>query len=939
MARIIIVVASLLALSVAAASTGTNRPNTEPGLGEYDLPLYPNGTYRDGILSPDEFLGYTLGAWPASYDNIIAYFEYLAETFPNATLHEYGETYEGRRLVYLVVTSEANALRLADIRGDIGKLADPRKLENEGEAARIIESTPAVAWMAYGIHGDELSSCDAALQLAYQLLAGTDEETRLLVDELVVCIDPCENPDGRTRWLQMLRQWSGVVPSHDVQSLAHRGMWPRGRMNHYLFDLNRDWFATIHPETKGKTAAILDWTPQYFLDAHEMGSTNTYLFSPPREPFNPYMVEYIHKWWRRVASDQGSMFDRYGWSYYTREWNEEFFPGYGSSWAIYLGAVGMLFEQARVDGSRVKRPEGTIMTYRETVHHQFLGSIANLITCANGRRELLTDYYNIKLANVRGKGTAGVFLFPPSANESRLTLLAEKIQHQRIEVETATSSFKVGRARSAAGADVDNITFPEGTLIVRTNQPLKQLVQVILSFDIRIPTSVLEIEKKEILKKNRTKLYETTAWSMPLAFGVDAYYAESLPRVKTRPYQAPKIEGALYHEKSGIGFVFDCTDDRSYQLLSRLLERDYRLRSSRKPFENRERLFPRGSFQIRFNDNPDLDVGELETLAEETGVEVYGIETSLGQRYADLGGREFALLEKPRIALFGGHPASAYTFGACWHLLDNRFGARTTLLDVARLNGTDLDKYNVLVLPNVWGDALAYKRLFGKSGIDKLNDWVEAGGTLIAIGNASALLADSSVAVSKVRVKRQVLDKIARYQDAVVHAEEAEAPVVDSLEVWEGAKPEGEDRTITDSEASPKHDRIREADEKARKLYPRGAILSVELDDEHWLTIGCPEKLPVMFNTNYAYMTAGGVQIPGRLAHGDDLRLSGLIWPEARERWGKTAYLTREAKGKGQIILFAAQPNFRGYFYGAERLLLNAMLLGPGFGTRKSIDW
>jgi hypothetical protein len=940
MSRTIIPVALLLVHLAAAAYAGTNRLNTAPGLGEYDLPFYPNGTYRAGVQPPDEFLGYTLGAKPTSYDNIIAYFEYLAETFPNATLHDYGETYEGRRLVYLVVTSEANTTRLADIRRDIAKLADPRKLDNDGEATRIVETTPAVAWTAYGIHGDELSSCDAALQLAYQLLAGTDAETRLVVDELVVCIDPCENPDGRTRWLQMMAQWNGVVPSHDVQSLAHRGMWPRGRMNHYLFDLNRDWFATVHPETQGKTEAILKWTPQYLLDAHEMGSTDTYMFSPPREPFNPYMVDYIHKWWRRAAVDLGRAFDPYGWSYYTREWNEEFFPGYGSSWAIYLGAVGMLFEQARVDGSQVKRPEGTVMTYRESVHHQFLGSFANLLTCANGREELLADYYNIKLKNVKGKDAAGAFLFPPSANESRLALLAEKIQHQQIEVETATGSFKVGQARSGAGSDVKNMTFPEGTLIVRTNQPLKQLVEVLLSFDIRIPTSFLEVEKKEILKRSRSKLYETTAWSMPLAFGVDAYYAESLPRVKTQPYTASEAMGKLTGADSPIGFVFDCTDDRSYHLLSRLLERDHKVWSSTKPFENKGRLFPRGSFQIRLNSNPNLDTEELAELAEETGVNVYGIETSLGHEYTDLGGKEFKLLEKPRIALFGGHPASAYTFGACWHLLDNRFGMRTTLLDVARLNSTDLDKYNVLVLPNVWRDAMTYKSLFGKGGIAKLNDWIESGGTLIAIGNASAFLADSSVAVSKVRPRRQVLKKLARYETAIKTAEEAEAPVVDSLAVWEGAEPKGDDDSEMDEKTRMKYDQIKAADEKARKLYPRGAILSVVLDEEHWLTVGCGKTLPVMFNTNYAYMTAGNsVQVPGRLADGKDIRLSGLVWPEARARWSKTGYLTREAKGKGQVIMFAAQPNFRGYFYAAERLLLNAMLLGPGFGTRRSIEW
>jgi hypothetical protein len=938
MSRFSILIVLLTTLLAAAAGAQTDRIHPAPGLGDYDLPFFPDGSYRSGVKSPDDFLGYRLGSTPTTHEMIFAYLDYLAETFPNATIHDYGETYEGRRLGYLVVTSEKNAEKLADYREDLAKLADPRGLD-DGKAARIIKDTPAVAWMAYGIHGDELSSSEGALQLAYQLLAGTDTQSRLIMDELIVCIDPCENPDGRTRWLQQLTQFGSAVPSHDIQSMVHRGQWPWGRMNHYLFDLNRDWFAGVHPETRGKTAAILDWMPQYLLDCHEMGPTDTYMFSPPREPFNPHMVNYIHKWWYRAARDLGSSFDRYGWSYYTREWNEEFYPGYGSSWAIYLGGVGMLFEQAGVDGSQVKRYEGTVMTFRETVHHQFLGSFSNLLTMANGREELLSDYYNVKLANVKPeKNNTGAFLFPPGPNVSRLARFAGQLLHQHIEVETASASFKPGSVVSGFGEDVRNKTFPAGTLIVRTSQPLKQLVEVILSFDIRIPDAYLEIERKEILKRNRSKMYEVSGWSMPLAYGLDAYYAETLPRLQTEPYNEPESKNGLFGDDSPVGFVFDCTDDRSYHLLIRLLDKGYKIWSSRKPFENDGKLFPRGSFQIRLNANPQLDPEEIGRLAEDTGVEMFGINTSLGAKYADLGGGEFRLLERPRIALVGGYPASAYTFGTCWHLLDSQFGVRTTLLDVTSLPNADLDKYNVLVLPDVWGDAMTYNRVLGNAGVKKLKTWVDAGGTLIAMGNSAAFLADSSVAMSSVRPRRQVLKNLARYDEALATAEEAESIVIDSLLFWEG-RPGGENETAANDKKNTPFDQIKAADERAQKLYPRGAILRVDLDDEHWLTVGCPRKLPVMFNSDYAYMAAGGVQIAGRLAGGNDIRLSGMMWPEAKERWQKTAWLTREGKGKGQIILFASPPNFRGYFHGAERLLLNAMFLGPGFGARQSIEW
>jgi hypothetical protein len=711
-------------------------------------------------------------------------------------------------------------------------------------------------------------------------------------------------------------------------------------MNHYLFDLNRDWFSTVNVESRGRTTAMLEWMPQYVLDCHEMGPTDTYMISPPREPFNPFMVDYIYKWWDRVAGSHAKMFDRYGWSYYTREWNEEFFPGYGSSWGIYLGAIGMLFEQAGVDGSQVRRREGTIMTYRETVHHQFIGSFANLLACANGKQELLSDFYNVKLRNVKDGGKSGAFIFPPGPNGSRLATFAGKLRHQKIEVDVASSSFKVGRAVSASGKEVKDVSFPKGTLIVRTGQPLKQLVDVLLTFDIRIPTSFLEIEKKEILKHDRTKLYETTAWSMPLAYGLEAYSTATPPRVKTTPYTPPEPSGGLAEQErnSSVGFVFDCSDDRSLHLLSELLERDYKVWCSRKPFENKGRWFPRGSYQIRLKSNPDLEVSELSDLAEEAGVDLYGIETSLGREYADLGGGEFRLLKRPKIAIIGGYPVSAYSVGTVWHLLDNRFRRRTSILDISTLNRMDLDKYNVLLLPGVWGDPMSYKRLLGKNGMSRLEDWVNAGGTLIATGNANALLADSSVAMTSLKTRRQVLKRLAKYEARIDDLEADESIEVDSLQMWDAVEPEAEGEESED-QARPEYDRIEAADAKARKLYPRGAILKVELDDEHWLTAGCDRYVPVMSNTNYAYLPGRGCQVAGRLADKEEIRLAGLVWPEARERWAKTTWLAREAKGKGQIVMFATPPNFRGYFRGAERLLLNAMLLGPGLGTRSSIEW
>jgi hypothetical protein len=524
----------VLPLCAVGAGARVDRTNPTPGLDDYTVPFYPNAVYRDDVDSPTEFLGFEVGSRPARYAEAVAYFEYLAKTFPNVSLTEYGETWEGRRLIYLTITSEANARRLSELKENIAKLADPRLLSGDAEARKIIADTPAIAWLAYSIHGDELSSTDAALWVAYQVLAGEDDLSRKIRDEVIVCIDPLQNPDGRERWIKQMESWNPVVTNDDVQSIQHRGMWPYGRGNHYQFDLNRDWITLTQPETRGKVKALLDWHPQYVTDSHEMGPLDTYLFSPPREPFNPFMVPQIYKWWKVFSSDQAAAFDRYGWSYYTREWNEEIYPGYGSSWSIYTGAIGFLYEQAGVDGSMVKRPDGTVMTFRETVHHQFTSSIANLTTVANHRAELLGDFYAEKKSAVgrggershRASSGNAAYVFPPSANEARLEQLLATLQGQGIEVVVATKPFKIGLARSSIGGSVTGRDLPAGTLIVPLAQPLRALAEAILAFDIRMPTRFLETERREILEKNDTRLYETTAWSLPLGYDVECYYVE-----------------------------------------------------------------------------------------------------------------------------------------------------------------------------------------------------------------------------------------------------------------------------------------------------------------------------------------------------------------------------------------------------------------------------
>ncbi len=924
----------LSAICVVMYGQQAMRTNDSPGLINYDLPFVPNGEYDDKIQSPSEFLGFELGARPVRHWESKTYFEYLDATVEHASLYSYGKTYEGRELLYLIITSKDNHENIDQIRENISKLADPRTLAKDDNPKNIIKDSPSIAWMAYAIHGDEISSADAAVQLAYQLAAGQDEQSQFIRDNVIVGIDPIENPDGRERILSQYQQWRGVMPNSDLQSLNHRGMWPWGRTNHYLFDLNRDWFATVHPETRGKVNAILDWKPQFLVDSHEMGAYDTYLFNPPREPFNPYYHPVIHKWWKKMAKDQAEAFDHYGWSYYTRDWNEEIYPGYGSSWGIYIGVVGILYEQSRTSGQFVRRPDGSETSFREAVHHQFVSSMANLSTVAKNRQELLQDYYDIRRKSVESN-EAEAFVFPIGSNTDRLDAFVATLQRQDIEVHMTQKDIKLSTAVSHENKNVKNVNVDGGALIIKLNQPLRALIQNILHFDIRLDTKSMEKERKMVLKDEGSTLYDVTAWSLPLAFGIQGYYTTKMPRVAINTYSPLSNQGYVLNEDPDYGYVLNGAKDGIYIAMSRLMDLDIKMYAIEETVMIDGNTFIPGSILIRNQSNPELDITSLRSIAKESHVDIIGINTALAQKGPDLGGSKVNLLQESRIALVGGPPASAYSFGSVWHLLDSRIQRRTTLLNFMDVSRTDLRKYNVLVLPSSWGSA--YKKVLGKSGMNKIKDWVKDGGTLIAVGGAANFLADSSSGISSVRKKRDILKDLEHYSYNLFQYESASHTKVDSLELWEG-----QSSLDKSSESGEQHFRLEDLktrDKLARKLSPQGAILRVNLNPEHWLNFGCGEMVPVLFNSSTVLMTRYPSHTPARMAKVEDLRLGGLLWPEAKNRISEGSWATQERVGNGQVILFATQPNFRGYFRGAERLLLNAIFYGPGLGTNTSVDW
>jgi len=914
-----------------AVSAAGAHPSYDPDLPQDTVPFYDVSVYDRAVPNPNDFLVEPVGVWPAGWDEMDAYFRKLADASDRVLLEPHGLTHEGRELYHLIISAPENLARLDELRAAMDKVADPEAFGSAAELDAQVRDLPAFCWLAYSIHGDEISSCDAAVRLAWHLAAAGDEATLHLLKNLVILIEPSENPDGRERYLAMLETYRSATPNYDPWSLQHSGVWPRGRGNHYWFDLNRDWILLTQPETEGRVRSIVKYHPVLVIDGHEMGSDGTFLFSPPREPINPNTPANVLKWYEVYGREQAAALDRRGWPYYTGEWNDQWYVGYGSAWPTFFGAVGILYEQAGVDGRFVRQSGDYLLTYHEAVNHQFTSSLANLKTTADHRADILRDYHRSR-KEITEAGRAGglTFLFPPDRDEIKMSRFIRSLVAQGIQVTRATDSFADPSALNAYNEPRGRTAFPAGTFIVSTAQPHGALAKAILEFDPHLSKSFLEEERRELEKHGETRMYETSAWSVPLLYNLDAYFTTGrLPAAVEPITEAAPAGGGVHNADASYGYAVDMVGEKTYLVLNRLFAEDVTVHAAEKPFRLEGRDYGAGALVLRRRGNPDNLPDIVARLAAEVGIDIRGISTGYSEIGSKLGAGTFRLLRQPRVALAVGMPLSSGTSGSLWFTIDRQLGMPHSLVSFDRMAWSDLSSYNVLIIPDSWG---GLGDLLGGGIPGKIAKWVGDGGTLILIGSSGDWAADTAGSLSAVRLRSQVLSRLGDYDAALQREIAADAPVVDTMALWHPEKVSAakeEDKGEREGRATGSDE---EADRWARRFHPRGVILQADLNPEHYLAFGLGRRLPVFVWADDCWLAKSPVTAVARLTPDEmKLRLAGLLWPEARRRWAGSAYITHERQGQGQIIMFAGDPTFRAYTYGTRQLLLNAVLYGPGF--------
>ena len=467
------------------------------------------------VPTPQEFLGYSLGEHFTPHHRILEYFRELTRRSDLITLETFGESYEGRPLVLATITSAKNRAALDAVRANAMALAEADTTD-AARAAEIARTSPAVVWLGFGVHGNESSSAEAAMLVASTLL--TETASSGLLDHLVILIDPLQNPDGRERYVDFFRRARGREANPNVDSFEHTEPWPGGRYNHYLIDMNRDWTWMSQRETQARVEKYRQWNPQVFVDFHEMGYQSSYFFPPDAKPINANLPKEVEKWLELFGRRNADIFSQRGWPFFVGERFDLFYPGYGDAWPSLHGAIGMTYEVAGHGrgGLVVQREDGSQLTLRDRIERHFTTAMATLETAAEHREAL--QQYTYAAMRVHMDGTRNTYLILPGS--PNFQNLIETLVKQGVRVGQTTAPVNARATRLDRDA-AESRTFPAGTAVVATRQPLGGLVQTLLEREATFNKSFLEEQRSKAEADEPDDFYDLTTWSMPLAMNVE----------------------------------------------------------------------------------------------------------------------------------------------------------------------------------------------------------------------------------------------------------------------------------------------------------------------------------------------------------------------------------------------------------------------------------
>ncbi|PIE49682.1 MAG: zinc carboxypeptidase [Flavobacteriales bacterium] len=818
--------------------------------------------------SPEEFLGYQLGERFTNHHRVVDYFKYVASENDNVKLIKYGETYEHRPLYLSIISSSEN----------IGKLDEIKK--NHLSATGLIDGSGqdnlAVVWLSYNVHGNESVSTEAAMKTLYALIDKENTETKKWLENTIVIIDPCINPDGRDRYVNWYNQYKNTPYNVNPDSREHHEPWPGGRTNHYYFDLNRDWAWATQKETRQRLDYYNQWMPHIHVDFHEQGVDNPYYFAPAAQPYHEAITPFQRDFQKTIGKNHAKYFDKNGWLYFTREVFDLLYPSYGDTYPVYNGAIGMTYEQGGSSraGLGIINAEGNELTLKDRIAHHYTTGLSTIEVASENAGKLTAEFKNyFKNAIAQPAGKYKSYIISSDNNKDKLSVLKALLDKHNIQYNYISGNGKY-KAFDYQSGKTTTQNFKNGDLLITARQPKSVLIQSLF-------------EPQTVITDSLT--YDITAWAIPYSHGLKAYATTS--EIKGKKMEAVDNPQYISGVKKPYAYLARWEHVNDARFLADLLQQKIKLRFATKPFRIDGENYAAGTLIITRTGNvPDDFFDQMVTqIAIEHKRHIKGVSTGFVDSGADFGSGSVRFLKAPKIAVLAGDGISSYSFGEIWHFFEQQLAYPIAVLGTDYFQRVALQNYDVLILPNGW-----YSNLLGENQLQSLKKWVQQGGRLIVMGNA--------------------LDAFAK----------------SDLFDFSYYKNEEEKKTAEENETAKKEALLLENyDDLERHSISNmitGSIFKATMDTTHPLGFGYGNMYHTLRlnSKRYVYLPNGSnVSVIKDKA---DL-VSGFVGVNALEKVGKSLVFGVEDIGRGEVVYLVDNPLFRGFWQNGKLLFCNALLL------------
>lgn len=831
--------------------------------------LYPFFLLSQSVQSPAEFLGYQLGETFTWHHQVVSYYEHVGDNSDKVLIQPYGSTNEGRKLLTAIVSAEKNMAKVEVIRKNHLKRIGLMK----GEVDDQWKEFPIV-YLSYNIHGNESSSTEAAMATLYQLVTN---DTASWLEEMIVILDPCINPDGRDRYVNWYKRARGANINTHGNAWEHREAWPGGRYNHYLFDLNRDWAWQTQKESRERVIRYQSWMPHVHIDFHEMGANSPYFFAPPAKPINDLTTSWQSEFHELLGENHASYFNKNGWLFFTKEVFDLFYPSYGDTWPTFQGAMGLTYEQGGggYGGLGVDIANGTTLKLSDRIAHHFTTGLSTIEVAYQNRDRMTAEFLKyFKEAVESPYGTYKAYVIKHDNEPSRISALLALMDKNQIQYGHPSNAIRSVQGYSYQDNRNESFELDQEDIIISAYQPRSRLVQALF-------------EPKPHIEDSIT--YDLTAWAMPFAYDLDAYASKTKIAVSENSVGENPVRTSA--SSNVYAFLGEWKDASDVALLSALAKEGIKSRFAKEPFELDGNSYDRGTLIITRADNPQDDFGKIvQKVAQEQGKFLQQTNNGKVSSGKDLGSGSVPFIGIPKVAIVNGDGVTPTAFGSLWYYFDQDIKYPVDILHTRYLAGVDLSEYDVLVLPSG-----SYGRFS-----ENITNFVREGGRVIALERAISLFSTTD-------------------------EEGNGTALAEALSAYEEEEEKEAEKKA--AEAGPE-ELLNRYDDQVRDYVSGsapGSVYRVDLDDSHPLAFGLGSHMFLIKQSSTVYPYMDGGWNVGVFKSGE--AVSGFTGARLMEQIPNSLAFGAESMGRGEIIYFPEDPNFRSFWHVGKLLLGNAVFM------------